>query len=109
MTLMQQVHQAKERHPGMLLVFRVADYYELFGDDAETASKILGLTLTSRGKVPMAGFPHHALESYLHNLLKAGMRVAICDQAEDPAETESEKIVVPGRIRQQPTLFDEIP
>ncbi|MBM4072035.1 MAG: hypothetical protein FJ271_24380, partial [Planctomycetes bacterium] len=64
--------------------FRVGDFYELFHEDAETASKILGLTLTTRDKtVAMAGFPHHSLETYLHKLLHAGHRVAICDQVED--------------------------
>ena len=111
MTLMQQFHAAKARHPDMLLLFRVADFYELFGADAETASKILGLTLTSRDKTTsMAGFPHHALENYLSRLLKAGQRVAICDQVDDlPPDAESEKIVVPEEDGRQPSLFDEIP
>ena len=84
---------AKQRHPNMLLLFRAGDYYELYGEDAETAVKLLGLTLTSRSiqgrKVPMAGFPHHALEKSLQTLLRAGQRVAVCDQEEQdvpPAE-----------------------
>ena len=110
MTLIEQYHAAKERHPNMLLLFRVANSYELFGEDAETAAKILGLTLTSRDRtVSMAGFPHHQLETYLHRLLKAGQRVAICEQVESPAGK------VPGEITPvdaegfQPTLFDESP
>jgi DNA mismatch repair protein MutS len=86
MTLIEQYHAAKARHPDMLLLFRMGDFYELFGADAETASKILGLTLTSRDKTTsMAGFPHHALENYLSRLIKAGQRVAICDQVDDLA------------------------
>jgi DNA mismatch repair protein MutS len=109
MTLMQQYHEAKARHPNMLLLFRVGDFYELFGDDAETASKVLGLTLTTRDKtVSMAGFPHHTLEMYLSRLLKAGHRVAICDQVdESPGSTRPERVVVPEEDS-QPTLFDEI-
>ena len=83
--MMQQYREAKERHPGMLLLFRMGDFYELFDDDAEVAARVLGLTLTSRDKtIPMAGFPHHALERYLRKLLQPGHRVAICDQVEDP-------------------------
>src|SRR6266446_5810843 len=84
--MMQQYREAKERHPGMLLLFRMGDFYELFEADAEVAARVLGLTLTSRDKtIPMAGFPHHTLEPYLRKLLHAGHRVAICDQVEDPA------------------------
>jgi hypothetical protein len=79
--LMAQYREAKERHPDMLLLFRMGDFYELFDQDAEKAAKLLGLTLTTRDRTTtMAGFPHHQLESYLHKLLKAGDRVAICDQ-----------------------------
>jgi DNA mismatch repair protein MutS len=84
--MMQQYREAKEHHPGMLLLFRMGDFYELFDQDAELASKELGLTLTSRDKtVAMAGFPHHQLETYLQKLLRAGHRVAVCDQVEDAA------------------------
>src|SRR4051794_26458076 len=106
--MMQQYREAKERHPGMLLLFRMGDFYELFDADAEVASRVLGLTLTSRDKtIPMAGFPHHALEPYLRKLLHAGHRVAICDQVEDPAlakglvRREVTRVVTPG------TLTDE--
>jgi DNA mismatch repair protein MutS len=107
MTLIEQYHAAKERHPNMLLLFRMGDFYELYGADAEIASRVLSLTLTSRDKTtPMAGFPHHALESHLHVLLKAGHRVAICDQVDElPAGASSERIVVPPEG--QPSLFDE--
>src|SRR5438445_7313527 len=84
--MMQQYEEAKARHPGMLLLFRMGDFYETFGIDAEAAAKLLGLTLTSRDKtIAMAGFPHHQLEAYLRKLLAHGCRVAICDQVEDPA------------------------
>src|SRR5689334_24029410 len=83
--MMQQYRDAKGRHPGMLLLFRMGDFYELFFEDAEVASRLLGLTLTSRdGAVPMAGFPHHQLDAYLKRLLRAGHRVAVCDQVEEP-------------------------
>jgi DNA mismatch repair protein MutS len=109
--MMQQYREAKDRHPGMLLLFRMGDFFELFDGDAETAAKVLGLTLTSRDKtIPMAGFPHHQLESYLHKLLRAGHRVAICDQVEDPAQAkglvrrEVTRVVTPGTITEDDLL-----
>lgn len=86
-SIMDQYKEAKERHPGMLLLFRMGDFYELFGEDAEIAAKLLGLTLTSRDKtLSMAGFPHHQLEAYLKKLLNEGKRVAICEQVGEPTE-----------------------
>ena len=87
--LMEQYLKIKNNHPDDLLLFRMGDFYEMFYDDAKTGSEILGITLTSRahGKaadVPLAGFPHHALDGYLTKLIKAGLRVAICEQVEDP-------------------------
>ncbi|MHA7877419.1 MAG: DNA mismatch repair protein MutS [Bacteroidota bacterium] len=87
--LMRQYSQIKARYPGALLLFRVGDFYETFGQDAIAASKILGIVLTKRSNggaaaVELAGFPHHALDTYLPKLIKAGHRVAICDQLEDP-------------------------
>src|SRR5437588_624875 len=109
--MMQQYREAKERHPGMLLLFRMGDFYELFDADAEVASRVLGLTLTSRDKsIPMAGFPHHALEPYLRKLLHAGHRVAICDQVEDPAlakglvRREVTRVVTPGTVTEDGLL-----
>src|SRR6476646_1557477 len=109
--MMQQYQDAKERHPGMLLLFRMGDFYELFNTDAEQAAKILGLTLTSRDKtIPMAGFPHHQLETYLRKLLQGGHRVAICDQVEDPAlakglvKREVTRVVTPGTITEDNLL-----
>jgi DNA mismatch repair protein MutS len=109
--MMQQYRDAKERHPGMLLLFRMGDFYELFEEDAEVASRILGLTLTSRDKImPMAGFPHHALEGYLRKLLHTGHRVAICDQIEDPAQAKQlvkrdvTRVVTPGTLTEDDLL-----
>jgi DNA mismatch repair protein MutS len=109
--MMQQYREAKERHPGMLLLFRMGDFYELFNADAETAARVLGLTLTSRDKtVPMAGFPHHALDTHLRKLLHAGHRVAICDQVEDPAlakglvRREVTRVVTPGTLTEDNLL-----
>jgi DNA mismatch repair protein MutS len=109
--MMQQYREAKERHPGMLLLFRMGDFFELFGDDADVAARILGLTLTSRDKtIPMAGFPHHALETHLHKLLRAGHRVAVCDQVEDAAlaqglvRREVTRVVTPGTVTEDELL-----
>ncbi len=87
--LMQQHRAIKQKYPDAVLLFRVGDFYETFGEDAIRASQVLGITLTKRNNgaaasLELAGFPHHALDSYLHKLVKAGFRVAICDQLEDP-------------------------
>jgi DNA mismatch repair protein MutS len=87
--LMQQHRAIKQKYPDAILLFRVGDFYETFGNDAVIASSVLGITLTKRNNgaaasAELAGFPHHALETYLHKLVKAGHRVAICDQLEDP-------------------------
>lgn len=86
---MQQHRAIKQKYPDAILLFRVGDFYETFGEDAIQASKVLGITLTKRNNgaassSELAGFPHHALDTYLHKLVKAGYRVAICDQLEDP-------------------------
>ena len=87
--LMRQYWKIKDRHPGALLLFRMGDFYETFEDDAVTVADVLGITLTKRGNgaaedTPLAGFPHHALESHLPKLVQAGHRVAVCEQLEDP-------------------------
>src|SRR5215469_18236431 len=87
--LMQQHKAIKQKYPDAVLLFRVGDFYETFGQDAVIASQVLGITLTKRNNgaaasLDLAGFPHHALDTYLHKLVKAGYRVAICDQLEDP-------------------------
>jgi len=99
--LMKQYVEMKGKHPDAILLFRVGDFYETFSDDAITASEILGITLTRRanGKassVELAGFPHHALDTYLPKLVRAGKRVAICEQLEDPKTTK--KLVKRGII-----------
>ena len=92
--LMTQYAEMKKKHPDAVLLFRVGDFYETFSEDAITASEILGITLTRRanGKassVELAGFPHHALDTYLPKLVRAGKRVAICEQLEDPKQTKT--------------------
>ena len=87
--LMSQYYSIKAVHPDAILLFRVGDFYETFGDDAIKASSILGITLTRRANgsassVELAGFPHHALDTYLPKLVRAGERIAICEQLEDP-------------------------
>ena len=89
--LMKQYNAIKAKHPGALLLFRVGDFYETFGEDAIKASKILDIVLTKRANgaashIELAGFPHHSLDNYLPKLVRAGNRVAICDQLEDPKE-----------------------
>ncbi len=94
--LMQQYQEMKKKHPDAVLLFRVGDFYEIFGKDAVTASEILGITLTHRqtgidSRIELAGFPHHALDTYLPKLVRAGKRVAICEQLEDPKLTKTPK------------------
>lgn len=104
---MQQYNSIKAKYPGALLLFRVGDFYETFGDDAVTAARILGIVQTKRGngsesETALAGFPHHSLETYLPKLVRAGQRVAICDQLEDPKQTKTivkrgvTELVTPG-------------
>ena len=105
--LMKQYNQIKAKHPLALLLFRVGDFYETFGEDAIVASKILGIVLTKRGNgaagpIELAGFPHHSMDTYLPKLVRAGQRVAICDQLEDPKMTKTivkrgvTELVTPG-------------
>jgi DNA mismatch repair protein MutS len=105
--LMQQHNAIKARYPDAILLFRVGDFYETFGDDAVKTSAVLGITLTKRNNgdeksSQLAGFPHHALDTYLHKLVKAGYRVAICDQLEDPKQAKGivkrgvTELVTPG-------------
>jgi DNA mismatch repair protein MutS len=106
--MMRQYHEAKTAAGDALLLFRMGDFYELFFDDAKTAARLLGLSLTSRDKgenpVPMAGFPHHQLDAYLAKIIAAGERAAICDQVEDPklakglVKREVTRIVTPGTL-----------
>ncbi len=98
--LLKQYQEMKKKHPDAILMFRVGDFYEIFGKDAVAASEILGLTLTRRqsgidSRIELAGFPHHALDTYLPKLVRAGKRVAICEQLEDPKlkRTPKQKVV----------------
>ena len=118
--MMQQYRDTKELYPDCLLMFRVGDFFELFFEDAVTAAKELNIALTSRDKkekeegIPMAGVPHHALDPYLGKLVKAGYKVAICDQVEDPRQAKGlvkravVRVVTPGTITEdnllEPTL-----
>ncbi len=91
--MMKQYLEIKSRHPDSILLYRMGDFYELFNEDAITASKVLGLTLTARNhggadKTPLAGFPHHAIERYMPKLIGAGLKIAVCEQVEDPAEAK---------------------
>lgn len=105
--LMKQYNEIKRKYPDACLLFRVGDFYETFGEDAIRSSKILGITLTKRGagsdtETALAGFPHHSINTYLPKLVKAGLRVAICDQLEDPKMTKTivkrgvTELVTPG-------------
>ncbi len=105
--MMKQYFELKEKHPDALMLFRCGDFYETYSDDAVVAAEILGITLTRRGNgkgktIEMAGFPHHALDTYLPKLIRAGRRVAICDQLEDPKLTKKlvkrgiTELVTPG-------------
>lgn len=104
--MMRQYMDAKEKYPDTILFFRMGDFYEMFFDDAKTVAKLLGLTLTARGKgesrTPMCGVPHHAAENYINKLIKTGNRVAVCEQIEDPklakgiVKREVTQIITPG-------------
>ena len=107
--MMQQYYGIKKDHPDSILFFRMGDFYEMFNEDAKTASKILQITLTSRNKnqsnpVLMCGIPHHSSNLYITKLLKAGKKVAICEQTENPKFTkglvkrEVVRIITPGTV-----------
>ncbi|MCY2964345.1 MAG: DNA mismatch repair protein MutS [Planctomycetota bacterium] len=106
---MQRYLEVKSQHPGTMLLFRIGDFYELFYEDAQDASRALGITLTTRDKgstnpIPMAGFPYHQLDNYLRRLIQAGFRAAVCEQVEDPAvakgiiRREVTRVVTPGTL-----------
>ena len=116
--MMQQYKALKERHRDCLLFFRLGDFYEMFYEDAKTASRVLGITLTSRSKgdkaVPMAGVPHHAASTYINKLIKAGYKVAICEQMEDPKEAKGVverdivRILTPGTLTDANLLEERV-
>jgi len=112
--LMRQYRQIKEKHPDTILLFRLGDFYETFGDDAVVTAKACGITLTKRNnggssETPLAGFPHHQLDSYLPKLVRAGHRVAVCEQLEDPKQAKGivrrdvVEVVTPGVV-----LYDKL-
>src|SRR6202048_3314626 len=119
--MMEQYLEIKAAHPGLLLFYRMGDFYELFFEDAEIASKTLGIVLTKRGKhqgmdIPMCGVPVERSEDYLHRLIEAGHRVAVCEQTENPAEAKARgnksvvrrgvvRLVTPGTLTED-TLLD---
>ena len=107
--LMSQYYAIKAQHEDAILFFRMGDFFEMFGEDAKVGAKVLGITLTSRGHgkagdIPLAGFPHHALDGYLNKMIRAGHRVAICEQVEDPklakgiVKREVIQVVTPGTV-----------
>ena len=107
--LMTQYREMKKKHPDAILIFRVGDFYEMMGEDAVKASEILNITLTRRrngkaGSIELAGFPHHALDTYLPKLVRAGQRVAICEQLVDPKQNQKEEYKPTEIITPQPTV-----
>ncbi len=118
--LLKQYFAIKNQHPERILFFRMGDFYELFGEDAVVASSILGIALTSRkhgdsGKLPLAGIPHHTLDRYLIKILKAGYKVAVCDQVEDPKKAkgivkrEVVEVFTPGSVTLDGALDEKKP
>lgn len=117
--MMQQYLEIKAQHQDAILFYRLGDFYEMFFDDAVTASKVLGITLTSRNskddenRVPLCGIPYHAVSSYLAKMIKAGFKVAICEQVEDPKEAkgvvrrEVVRVVTPGLVTDEQLLDDK--
>lgn len=115
--IMKQWHDIKSKHPDAVLLFRCGDFYETYNMDAKECASILGITMTWRNNVfphnhetydgAMAGFPHHALDTYLPKLIRAGKRVAICDQLEDPRLTKKlvkrgiTELVTPNKNKEQ--------
>ena len=117
--LVQQYQEMKKKHPDAILLFRIGDFYEIFGEDAVKASEILGITLIRRANgrdkyIELAGFPHHALDTYLPKLVRAGQRVATCEQLEDPKLTKTAKqkvveIVTPNAEIQKAEQSESVP
>ena len=113
--LMKQYNRIKAQYPGTVLFFRMGDFYETFGEDAVITAKALDIVLTSRahgkdGRMPLAGIPYHALDSYLHRMVKAGHKVAICEQVEDPKKAKGivkrdvVRVVSPGTVLEDSML-----
>ena len=108
--LMQQYHDIKSKYPGMLLFFRLGDFYEMFGEDAKKASSVLEVVLTQRQGVPMCGVPYHSVNSYLKKLIKNGEKIAICEQLEEPGAAKGivrrgvVRVITPGTILEENLL-----
>ena len=112
---MRQYHYFKKQHPGTILFFRMGDFYETFYDDAKVTSRVCGLTLTSRpyadGRMPLAGFPYHSIDTYLKRMIAAGLKVAVCEQVQDPREAtgvverDVTRVVTPGTLTED-TILD---
>ena len=113
--LMQQYNRIKTKHPDTILLFRVGDFYETFGQDAIVASKVLDIILAKRGngsasEIELAGFPHHSLDNYLPKLVRSGLKVAVCDQLEDPKQAKGlvkrgvTELVTPGVVMHDQVL-----
>src|SRR5262245_25529449 len=118
--MLEQYLRAKQEHPDALLFFRLGDFYELFFDDAERAARLLDITLTTRSRkdevpIPMCGVPHHAVQSYVAKVLGAGLKVALCDQMEDPAAAKGivtravVRVLTPGTITEEEYLDPKRP
>ena len=109
---MRQFRGFKQQYPECVLFFRMGDFYEMFFEDAELAHKVLGVVLTKRNGIPMAGVPYHAVEGYLRRMIQAGHRVAVCDQVEDPKQAQGvvkrdvTRIITPGTLTDD-TLLEE--
>ncbi len=116
-TMMQQYQAAKTDHPDGILFFRMGDFFEMFYEDAERASKLLGLTLTSRSKgrnaIPMAGVPVRAVDSYINRLVRQGFKVVLCDQVQDAAEAKGlveraiTRVITPGTVLEEEGLREK--
>lgn len=108
--MMRQYKEIKDKYKDSILLFRMGDFYEVFFDDAKIVSDILGLTLTKRANVPMAGVPYHAVDNYLSKLIKSGMKIAVCDQIEDPktakgiVKRDVTQVITPGTISENKYL-----
>ncbi len=116
--MLQQYFRAKEEHPGVILAMRVGDFYEFYGEDAETAAAALEITLTGRedgenGRIAMAGVPYHSVEKYLARLVQKGLKVALCDQLEDPKQAKGlvkrgvTRVLTPGTVMEDSMLAAE--
>jgi DNA mismatch repair protein MutS len=118
--MLEQYLRVKQEHPDALLFFRLGDFYELFFDDAERAARLLDITLTTRSRkddvpIPMCGVPHHAVQSYVAKVLAAGLKVALCDQMEDPSVAKGivtravVRVLTPGTVTEEEYLDPKRP